>query len=495
MTGSADESEASRFWPRLAAALAEVPREDREPPTDARVGAVLILLEDTAAGPSVVLTRRRRDLRSHPGQVSFPGGRVDPGEGHVEAALREAREEVGLDPASVDVVGVAPTFYIPPSRFWVVPVVARWRAPHRLRENPWEVDAVLHAPVAQLLDPARWRHAPLSARGSSWAWDLDDDVLWGATAFALASLLDVAIPGWHGGVRPQDLGEDRAVAPWEAVPTVQRRARLTGDLPVWRQESVPHVTRSVVRRLRGWLAERGVGQAVAAEHAGRPIAHAVRRLMAAPLDEVAVTVLAGPSRNGAAGLAAARLLAAGGADVEVRLLGEPRIPDQVRLLADSGVAVHPHGSDASDAHGFGAAHPPGDVVVDAVLGLGVHPPLHGVPEAAMAWMRRYATPIVAVELPSGIASDEGLKGPCIAADVTVALGLPLQALRERIVHAYLGDVYLADLGIPPAAWRAVGVDHAPTFARGPLVRLTASGHGSDAATPDQGERVVRPAPE
>jgi 8-oxo-dGTP pyrophosphatase MutT (NUDIX family) len=164
-----DDPARARFWPQLEAALAAVPEDARTPPPGARVGAVLVLIEDTARGPSVVLTRRRRDLRSHPGQVSFPGGRLDPGETIEQAALREAAEEIALRPDTVSVVGSGPTFYIPPSRFWVVPVVARWHDPHRLTENPWEVDEVLRVPVAHLLDRDSWRHTPRSLDASAWA--------------------------------------------------------------------------------------------------------------------------------------------------------------------------------------------------------------------------------------------------------------------------------------------------------------------------------------
>jgi len=84
-------------------------------------------------------------------------------------------------------------------------------------------------------------------------------------------------------------------------------------------------------------------------------------------------------------------------------------------------------------------------------------------------------------------ADIGLRGPCVTADVTVALGLPLAGLLEPVTHAYLGDLYLADLGVPPSAWRRVGVDPPSTlFARGPLVRLTADRAAGDAGTPDQG---------
>jgi hypothetical protein len=96
--------------------------------------------------------------------------------------------------------------------------------------------------------------------------------------------------------------------------------------------------------------------------------------------------------------------------------------------------------------------------------------------------------VVALDLPSGLLADTGLKGPCVTADVTVALGAPTRGLLERISHAYVGDLYLADLGIPPEAWRAAGVGTPPTFPRGPLVRLTASERATDAGTPDQAER-------
>lgn len=315
-----------RFWSRLRRALDTVDEAARTPPEGARVGAVLVLVEDASDGPRVVLTRRREDLRSHPGQVSFPGGRLDPGETIEQAALREAWEEVALRADSVEVVGTGPTFYIPPSRFWVVPVLGRWRAPHPLIGNPWEVDEVLHVPVAQLLEPERWRHAPLSLRGSSWAWQLDDDLLWGATAIVMSLLLDVAVDGWSRGQRPEDLGEARAVRPWEQAPPWQRRARLTGDLPDVEQASLPHVSQSQTRAVRAWLDAHGIGPVARAEQAGRALEKAVRRLVGGDVAGAQVTVLAGPSSNGAAGLAAARLLLAAGAGVEVVHVGPPRHP-------------------------------------------------------------------------------------------------------------------------------------------------------------------------
>jgi hydroxyethylthiazole kinase-like uncharacterized protein yjeF len=471
-----------RFWPRLREALDGLREEDRTPPPEARVGSVLVLLEETDQGPQVVLTRRRRDLRSHPGQISFPGGRLDPGETLEEAALREAREEVGLRGHTVEVVGIGPVFYIPPSKFWVAPVLGRWHQPHDLHENPWEVDEVLHVPLAQLLERDRWRHAPLSLRGSSWAWQLDDDLLWGATAIVLGLLLDVAVEDWSDGIQPHELGEDLAVRPWESAPAWERRPRLEGELPALPQRDVPHVTGEQVRAARAWMDRRGVGELERAEQAGRALAHAVRRLRGGDVEDLTVSVLAGPSSNGAGGLAAARLLASAGASVQVLAVGEARHRVQVELLRDAGVRI-----DLVAPGRLDDAQSPGEVVIDAMLGIGAEPPLRDLPEVAATWLRRHDVPVIALDLPSGVSADIGLKGPCVTADVTVALGAPTQGLQQAIVHPYAGDLYLADLGIPAAAWEAAGVRAPQAFSRGPLVRLTAEDRAPDAGTPDQGE--------
>ncbi len=477
------ELDPEALWDRVLDALRVIPEQERTPPPGARVGAVLVLLEDARDGPRLVLTRRRRDLRSHPGQISFPGGRLDPDETIEEAALREAEEEIGLRASSVDVVGTGRTFYIPPSRFWVVPVLARWREPHPLAVNPWEVDEVIQVPLAALLDRSRWRHAPRSLDGSSWAWQLDDDLLWGATAMVVAVLLDSAVPGWSAGLEPHELGPERAVRPWEDAPSWRRRARLDGELPAVDQSSVPHVTAAQTRAVRTWLAQHGVGPLALAEQAGRALAHAVRRARSEGLADASVTVLAGPSSNGAGGLVAARLLAAAGARVDVLTVGTPRFPEQTHVLRASGVPVT-----AVDPDGLSDAHAPGEVVIDAVLGVGAEPPLRDLPDVAARWLQRHDVFVVALDLPSGLQADVGLRGVSMTADVTVTLGLPKVGMGDRIAHAYLGDLYLADLGIPRAAWEGADVQPPPErglFARGPLVRLTADDHGTDAGTPDQ----------
>ncbi len=111
---------------------AEVPPY-HQPPTDGsgRPAAVLIAFCDTPDGPGLLLTQRASGMRSHAGQAAFPGGSVEPADADAAAtAVREANEEVGLDPASVRILTEMVVRYLPPSRFLVTPVIAWWAEPH-----------------------------------------------------------------------------------------------------------------------------------------------------------------------------------------------------------------------------------------------------------------------------------------------------------------------------------------------------------------------------
>jgi 8-oxo-dGTP pyrophosphatase MutT (NUDIX family) len=176
--------------------------ESIEPPIptfpDARVSAVLVALVDGADGAEVVLTRRSMDLRNHRGEVSFPGGRVDPGETPIETALREAHEEVGLDPAAPRIVGELSHLSTVVSRSYIVPVVATLDHRPDLSAQTMEVDRVMWIPIADLTRPGtyhleQWGEPPFMR--PLHFFELDDETVWGATAHMLVELLAPALVG------------------------------------------------------------------------------------------------------------------------------------------------------------------------------------------------------------------------------------------------------------------------------------------------------------
>ena len=166
---------------------------------DARHSAILAVVADGVDGAEVLLTRRSMNMRSHRGEVSFPGGRLDPGETYVEAALREAHEEVGLAPGAVEVVGQLHPLGTWVSRSWIVPIVGRVAEPlplaSPLRGQTSEVDRVLWVPLHDLTEPGtfreEWWHTAMGER-PIYFFELDDETVWGATARLLHQLLRVA---------------------------------------------------------------------------------------------------------------------------------------------------------------------------------------------------------------------------------------------------------------------------------------------------------------
>jgi 8-oxo-dGTP pyrophosphatase MutT (NUDIX family) len=126
------------------------------PPGHHRRSAVLLLFGDGPDGPDVLLTERASGLRAHPGQVAFPGGRLEPADaGPAAAAVREAREETGLVAEGVVVVGTLPDLYLPVSDHAVTPVLAWWREPSDVSAvDRVEVARAVRVPVGELLDPA-----------------------------------------------------------------------------------------------------------------------------------------------------------------------------------------------------------------------------------------------------------------------------------------------------------------------------------------------------
>ncbi|MCM0675767.1 CoA pyrophosphatase [Micromonospora phytophila] len=200
------------------------------PASGGRESAVLVLLgEEPAAGPDVLILQRAATLRNHAGQPAFPGGAADPEDADASAtALREANEEVGLDPTSVTVLAELPKLWIPVSDFVVTPVLAWWHAPHPVHpREPAEVAHVARLPVTELVDPENrmlvrhpsgWIGPAFSARGM---------LVWGFTAGVLATLLEMG--GW---ARPWPRGRVIDLPPTGATPAPSAGTDAVDETPV-----------------------------------------------------------------------------------------------------------------------------------------------------------------------------------------------------------------------------------------------------------------------
>lgn len=170
-------------------------------PIPGRPSAVLIPLYPAPAGPDgsheahVLLTRRSSRLRSHTGQVSFPGGRIDPDEPPVAAALREAAEEVGLDPTSIEILGQLSPLSTISSGSFITPFVGVLPGRPVMRPNPAEVELAFDVALSELASPHVYRaEFWVTADGAERPmhfFALDEDLVWGATARILHQLLQL----------------------------------------------------------------------------------------------------------------------------------------------------------------------------------------------------------------------------------------------------------------------------------------------------------------
>lgn len=166
------------------------------PPPNSRPSAVLVPILSGDDGPEIVLTRRSQHLSNHKGEVSFPGGRVDVGESFIDAAIREAHEEIGLEPQTVDVIGEMSAMATYVSRSYIVPVVAHVTKRPSLDVRNDEVDRVFTVPLAELVrrdtySEEHWGLPPHQYRIHF--FHLDEETVWGVTGRMLHQLINVSL--------------------------------------------------------------------------------------------------------------------------------------------------------------------------------------------------------------------------------------------------------------------------------------------------------------
>ena len=193
---SAATMSAAPLAERLRRSLSAAPRKGLLPgdliegqPGELREAAVLVAVTDRAE-PGVLLTLRREHMRTHAGQVAFPGGRLDPGEDAVRAALREAEEEIGLPQDAVEVWGSADA-YRTVTGYRVTPVLASVPPDLPLFPHEHEVADVFEAPLSFLLDPANQKRMSADYQGRTrhyYQIDWQGRRIWGATAAMLVNL-------------------------------------------------------------------------------------------------------------------------------------------------------------------------------------------------------------------------------------------------------------------------------------------------------------------
>lgn len=196
------------------AALMPVPPLLRPPPDGGRPSAVLVLFGETGGEPDLLIVQRSPWLRRHAGQPAFPGGAIEDSDGGpVGAALREAAEEAGVDPAGVDVLAVLPDLYINRSGFSVTPVLGWWRRPGPLAPaTDGEVVHAARARLSDLADPANRLRVRHPSGNSGPAFRVAGMLVWGFTAALVDALL--ALGGWE---RPWDQGREEDLPPGAAA--------------------------------------------------------------------------------------------------------------------------------------------------------------------------------------------------------------------------------------------------------------------------------------
>jgi 8-oxo-dGTP pyrophosphatase MutT (NUDIX family) len=173
-------------------------------PAEARVAAALILIYPGEQGPTVALTLRRSDLPHHPGQISFPGGSLDEGESPESGALREAHEEIGIEPSLVRVVGSLSSLWVIVSGFVVHPIIGVMDTSPVFVPSAREVETIIEVPVATLRESVCVKVGQRDRGGVMVSYPyfaIGDHHVWGATAMMLGEFCTALDPEFAAALR------------------------------------------------------------------------------------------------------------------------------------------------------------------------------------------------------------------------------------------------------------------------------------------------------
>lgn len=231
--------------------------------------------------------------------------------------------------------------------------------------------------------------------------------------------------------------------------------------------SIPALTTAQMAEVdRLMIEEYGILLIQMMENAGRNLAELARRMLDGKLAGRKIAVLCGAGNNGGGGMVAARHLHNRGADIQVKLIADPdklkNAPaHQWRILQTMGIVVE-YTLDLARA----------DLILDAIIGYG----LTGNPRGGAAeWIERAnrsGRPILALDAPSGLDTTSGLAGqPCIGATATLTLALPKSGLIAPQAQPPVGELYLADIGVPPELYRRIGLEVGTLFAEDTIIRI------------------------
>ena len=209
------------------------------------------------------------------------------------------------------------------------------------------------------------------------------------------------------------------------------------------------------------------------ENAGKNLAELARRRLGGKVVGKRIIALCGAGNNGGGGMVAARHLSNWGAEVQVELAASPEklkdIPAlQWQILQAMGLAGNP----PPEGNGPSPDLEQPDLILDALIGYGLTGNPRGQTAEWIDWMNRSGSPVLALDAPSGLDTTSGVPGdPCVRATATLTLALPKTGLLAPEARPFVGDLFLADISVPPELYRRIGLVVPPLFVRDTILRI------------------------